>query len=238
MGIFGSITRALFGGSKSKNESGNLYADDLKNTFLPGAQNFGAGMGQAAGILGLNGGAAQDEALGNWYDSSGGKFLLGQGLDQVDAMYRSRGLGQSGAAMKAMEDYRTGLASTKLNEYMGNLSNLNQQALGAGGLVANAGQYSKGKNTSSGGGLGTFLGALLSDPRVKTNVVRIGKYPDGLGIYEFDYIPLDGALADYAPEGRQVGVMADEVAQLRPWALGPEIEGFRTVDYGALELTQ
>jgi hypothetical protein len=29
--------------------------------------------------------------------------------------------------------------------------------------------------------------------------------------------------------------MADEVAQLRPWALGPTVAGFATVDYGKLE---
>jgi hypothetical protein len=33
---------------------------------------------------------------------------------------------------------------------------------------------------------------------------------------------------------RVLGVMADEVAKLRPWALGPKRAGFATVNYGAL----
>ena len=36
------------------------------------------------------------------------------------------------------------------------------------------------------------------------------------------------------PGSRQVGVMADEVAQLRPDALGPTVNGFQTVNYGQL----
>jgi hypothetical protein len=34
---------------------------------------------------------------------------------------------------------------------------------------------------------------------------------------------------------RMTGVMADEVAKLRPWALGPKIGAYRTVNYQALE---
>lgn len=90
------------------------------------------------------------------------------------------------------------------------------------------------------GGLGQMLlqaaasgaGAYAaSDPRLKTNIERIGQFDDGLGVYQFDYIPMMGAIAAYMAEGRQTGVMADEVASLRPWALGPEIDGYATVDY-------
>lgn len=107
-------------------------------------------------------------------------------------------------------------------------------ALFAGGTSDSA---SKTVEKSGGGGLlgaaGGALGAagslgwapLASDPALKDDVVKIGEEPDGLGIYEFDYI--------WGGE-RQTGVMADEVAELRPWALGPEVGGFATVNYGAL----
>ena len=92
-----------------------------------------------------------------------------------------------------------------------------------------------GTNTSKTGGTGTWLpqlagsamqaGAIaFSDRRLKSNIARVGEYGDGLGIYDYD---MNGT--------RQRGVMADEVAQLRPWALGPVIDGFATVDYGKLE---
>jgi len=69
------------------------------------------------------------------------------------------------------------------------------------------------------------LAAMASDRRLKTNVERVGELPDGLSLYAYDYV-WGGP--------RQVGVMADEVAALRPDALGPIIFGFATVNYGAL----
>lgn len=66
-----------------------------------------------------------------------------------------------------------------------------------------------------------------SDPALKTNVVKLSEEPDGLGLYEWSYLGSDE---------RDVGVMADEVAQLRPWALGPVLDGFMSVDYDLLEM--
>jgi hypothetical protein len=236
LGLFGNITRKLFGGSKSVNESGNKFADDINDQYKPWVATGTKGMGAAANILGLGGGEAQEGALGDWYGSSGGKFLMDQGMDQILGNRASAGLLRSGGTSKALEDYRMGLASTKLNEYLGNIFNLNQQALGAGAQQLGAGQYSKGKSTSDTGGLGKFIGALMaSDPRLKTNIVKLGEEPDGLGVYAWDYRPTAGPIAAFMPAGRQRGVMADEVARLRPWALGPVVGGFATVRYDRLE---
>lgn len=78
------------------------------------------------------------------------------------------------------------------------------------------------------GSLATGLGkngVALSDARAKRDIRRIGSLPDGLGVYAYRYVWND------AP---QVGVMAQEVASIRPWALGPIHDGYMTVDYGAL----
>lgn len=66
--------------------------------------------------------------------------------------------------------------------------------------------------------------AAFSDRRLKTDIEKVGEEADGLGVYDFSYIW----------GGRHRGVMADEVASLRPWALGPVIGGYATVDYSAL----
>lgn len=63
-----------------------------------------------------------------------------------------------------------------------------------------------------------------SDRRLKREIERIGELEDGLGVYIWRYIWGKPA----------VGVMADEVAVKRPWALGPVLHGFATVNYGAL----
>jgi hypothetical protein len=65
----------------------------------------------------------------------------------------------------------------------------------------------------------------FSDRRLKRNIAKVGELDDGLGVYEFDYI--------WGGE-RARGVMADEVAELRPHALGPIVAGFATVNYEAL----
>lgn len=68
--------------------------------------------------------------------------------------------------------------------------------------------------------------AMASDRRLKRAIDKIGEFADGLGIYEWQYI---------WGGDRQRGVMADEVAKLRPWALGPKIaDEYATVIYGAL----
>ncbi len=77
-------------------------------------------------------------------------------------------------------------------------------------------------------GLGTAAGIVAaSDPRLKANIEKVGELEDGLGVYRWNYIWDD-------PSVRFEGVMADEVEALRPWALGPVINGYATVNYGAL----
>jgi hypothetical protein len=92
------------------------------------------------------------------------------------------------------------------------------------------------KQTQSGGWLNTALGAaqigasFFSDERLKRDIVRVGEYPDGLAIVDFNY--RDGL---GLPEGRFRGVIAQDVARLRPHALGPSVGGFATVNYEKLE---
>ena len=71
----------------------------------------------------------------------------------------------------------------------------------------------------------TTAGAGASDRRLKRDIIKLHEEPDGLGVYGFKYNWSDDT---------QLGVMADEVAEIRPWALGPEVAGFQTVNYGAL----
>lgn len=74
-------------------------------------------------------------------------------------------------------------------------------------------------------GTGAAAAGAVSDRRLKVNIEKVGELRDGLGVYDFDYV---------WPSERQRGVMADEVAELRPWALGAKVEGYSTVHYGLL----
>ena len=113
------------------------------------------------------------------------------------------------------------------------------QAAGAnaasiGGLL---GQYQdiRGKTTQSGGLLESFIGAgaqlgsaaiAACDVRLKENIERVGMTPGGVPVYRFDY---RGGLKG------MIGPMAHEVAILQPDALGPEVDGYMTVNLEALQ---
>jgi hypothetical protein len=63
-----------------------------------------------------------------------------------------------------------------------------------------------------------------SDRRLKSNIVRVGTHPLGIGIYEYDIFG-----------ERQRGVMADEVEAVKPEAVTTHpTEGYKMVYYGML----
>jgi len=74
-------------------------------------------------------------------------------------------------------------------------------------------------------GLGSagMLAYALSDRRLKSNIIRVGTHPLGIGIYEYD---LFGE--------REMGVMADEVMTVKPEAVARHPSGYLIVDYGRL----
>jgi hypothetical protein len=76
--------------------------------------------------------------------------------------------------------------------------------------------------------LGNIAGAagtaIASDRRLKSNVVRVGTHPLGIGVYEYDIFG-----------ERQRGVMADEVEAVKPEAVTTHpTEGYKMVYYGML----
>jgi hypothetical protein len=102
---------------------------------------------------------------------------------------------------------------------------------------------SEGKNVEKGNLLGSLLaaasqaasayaGAQASERRVKRDITKRAEDSDGLGWYSFRYVWDD----DSAPV--RFGTMVDEVERIRPWALGPVVDGVRTVDYSKLEAVQ
>lgn len=68
-------------------------------------------------------------------------------------------------------------------------------------------------------------GSIWCDRRLKTDIKHVLTLEDGLPMYSFEYKAGMGL-----PEGRFVGPMADEVAELRPEALRGEVGGYMTVD--------
>ena len=86
-----------------------------------------------------------------------------------------------------------------------------------------------GGNGNDGGGSMT----MKSDRQVKRNVVLVSNLPSGLGLYLFDYLPEFGSPGC---NGRQLGVMADEVEQVIPKAVCVHQDGYKIVDYSLLDI--
>lgn len=72
-------------------------------------------------------------------------------------------------------------------------------------------------------GLGAAGMMAMSDRRLKSNIVRLGDHPLGIGWYEYDIFGQ-----------RTQGVMADEVLTVRPEAVAVHPSGYYMVDYGRL----
>lgn len=73
-----------------------------------------------------------------------------------------------------------------------------------------------------GGSLGSAY--LFSDPRLKTNVKRIGTHPLGIGIYSYEYLWGESS----------IGVMSDELERVMPQAVSIHPSGYKMVNYAYL----
>ena len=128
-------------------------------------------------------------------------------------------------------------AAIPLQGYTGAGNMYGQQMQTYGNLAAAQAQA----NAQESAGFGNFLGSALgtglaayavfggtaaaSDRRLKRNISRVGSLPNGLSVYEFEYI---------WGGGKKIGVMADEVEQILPSAVMTDSLGFKAVDYSQL----
>ena len=74
---------------------------------------------------------------------------------------------------------------------------------------------------------------MMSDPRTKENVKAIGVMNNGLTLYSFEYKD-EFKDREFAGHGVHVGVMADEVEQVFPYAVKTLDDGYKVVDYGLI----
>ncbi|MDU0343508.1 tail fiber domain-containing protein, partial [Bosea rubneri] len=92
--------------------------------------------------------------------------------------------------------------------------------MGRGPAMNRGGGMSRGgMGGGHGGGRG---GGRRSDIRLKHDVVLLGHFDNGLGLYSFVYGGSDK---------RYVGVIAQEVLGVAPWAVSRGADGYLRVDY-------
>jgi hypothetical protein len=116
-------------------------------------------------------------------------------------------------------------------DYLGamGLTNQSQQA-NANAVNAQNNAMIQGLFSMGGAALGAPKGTF-SDIRMKENINPVGVLPNGLNIYEFDYKP---EFKDIAGHGKHIGVMAQEVEKVIPYAVIQANNGYKMVNYSML----
>lgn len=202
----------------SQNFGQGTTAQQLGNQAI--SQNYG----QGATSAGLYNQAAAQGYNQNLGAAQFGNTAAGQYLQQQLGLY-NQPLNQINALMSSSQ-----IQNPQFQQYTGTnvtpapvFQGVQQQGQAAMDIY---GQQMAARNANM-GALGSVLGAatkfIPSDIRLKSNIVKIGDHPLGIGIYEYDIFGK-----------RDVGVMAQEVLAVKPEAIAHHPAGYMMVDYGAL----
>jgi hypothetical protein len=113
--------------------------DYVSSLSAPTIERGNAAGTQIAGLLGVGSDpAASKAALDTFRGSSGYNDLLQTGLKAVNSNAYAQGMGDSSAAMKALQAKGASIADSSQQQYIGNLGNLAQMGQSAIGNVAGA----------------------------------------------------------------------------------------------------
>lgn len=160
-GIIGGIGSAI-GGSKASDAAKEQAAAQLKAAQLaaqtarlgfdwgttgPGAQYllpFLTGGRDAtnaiSALLGIGGDpAAAAKAFDAYKGSTGYNFRLGQGVDAITGSNAAKGLLNSGATLKGVQNYGQNLASAEFGNYLSQLFNVGTRGMDASKTIMGAG---------------------------------------------------------------------------------------------------
>lgn len=115
----------------------NANLEKLTGMQQPTIDRGNAAGATYAGLLGVGGDpAASAAALQTYRDSTGYKDLLATGLGGVNANAYARGMGDSGATLKALQTRGMNIAGQNQQVYMGNLGTLISTGNSAIGQIA------------------------------------------------------------------------------------------------------
>lgn len=119
----------------------DIYGQN-KAALAPWQQSGLAANSLYTSALGIPGGnpAAAQSAFDTFRNSTGYQFRMNQGQDAVNSGYAGAGLVRSGAAMRALDDYRQNMASAEFGNWMGALEGTRNLGFGAASAQAGVGQ--------------------------------------------------------------------------------------------------
>lgn len=206
---------------------GNPY---MNNMLAQTRENVGNAVNSTFSMAGRTGGGNHAERLGQGLATAENQLRYQDYGAERDRMTQQGAMvpGLANAQYAGIQPFLAANSQAAQLPYAGiqALSPLLGQASGAGTTTG----------TQPGGWGNQLLGAasaalpfIFSDERLKENIAYTGRSVGGVPEVEFEYRKDSGL-----PQGRQTGVIAQDVAKLRPDALGPVVGGYLTINPEAL----
>jgi hypothetical protein len=126
-----------------------------------------------SGLLGKGDPAASQGALDTWRGSVGYQDLLKTGMGSVNSNAYARGLGDSGATLKALQTRGSAIADQNQGVYMSNLNNLIQTGNSAIGNIAGVStQTTNANNAALGNAADASSNATLTSGAAWNNALK------------------------------------------------------------------
>ena len=202
----------------------NINGQQVSQTFQPMTQQgVGASNIMSTLLTGQGDQQASQAGMDQYYKNAGFDNALARMQEGVIGGNAAQGLLRSGSTQTQLLNRGAELNQGFFNNYLGQLNNQAGLGLQAGNTMLQAGQRRPPKPSLFGkiaSGIGGAA-SLFSDRRLKQNVSLLSRFADGLGLWQFSYLGSDKLFT---------GVMAHEVVKYRPWAMGPTVLGYATVD--------
>jgi hypothetical protein len=96
--------------------------EETRQDYAPWRQAGSAAVGQQANLLGLNGADSQNNAFTQFREDPGYQYTVNQAIQGVDRSAAARGLLNSGATIKAIQDRAANLADQGYSNYFNRLA--------------------------------------------------------------------------------------------------------------------
>lgn len=208
---------AIFRPNRHRNRAMNRALDDFSGVrrqtdpfFSSLVEDAGGAQSMLAALLGVDGPQAQELAFRNFSNSPGFDFALGEGTRAIDQSAAARGMGRSGATLRALQEHGQNLHNLEFGNHLSRLGGLvSQGQTGASGLTGNSRGFGnmlvqRGASRDAGnatrlgnilGIAGTVAGAFGGMPFGRTPRFSTGGFGGGLPVQMGHNLPMN-------PQGR------------------------------------
>lgn len=201
------------------------------NPMFQAAVDYSGDQMKAAGAAAgrFNSGGTVDQLFKNYLAT--GETFIG---NQFNRLLTPVQIGQASAAGQAANIMNTGqsvagaygdqgnvLAASAINRANINAGQQQQQLNMLGGALMGGVSGYQNDGGWQGAGMGALKGMMWCDERLKENVERVGETYEGIPLYKFNYKGDDHVF---------FGPMAQEVEQVKPWAVMTHESGYKMVN--------